>query len=452
MNEQSFFASYDEAIAWITGLMSMGMRPGLKRMEYMMERLGHPERRLKFIHVAGTNGKGSTCAIISQVLQSCGYGVGTFTSPYMEKYTNRIQFNSESISEADCLHLINRLKPIADELANTELGPPSMFELSTALAILYFARIACPYYVVWETGLGGRLDSTNIVQPVASVITNIGHDHMDILGDTLEAVAKEKGGIIKSGVPVISTVDQPECVDVLEHISAEKHTTLYKLKQQFNVETVKHSSAGSIFHFSSPFRRMEALELSLVGEHQVNNAAAALMTIEVLRQYNAVIADEADVREGLRRVKWSGRLEQIAEHPPLLIDGAHNPEGAASLASAVVQNYTYKKLHIMMGMLETKHHTGYLKHILPIADTLIITEPDFPKKCPAVQLLKNVEELKAYSKPDLKVVIDENWKSALQHLQKVTQTQDLGIVTGTLYLISDVRSLILYRAQSGKGW
>lgn len=446
------FENYDDAISWITGLMSMGMRPGLQRMEYMMQRLGNPERRLKFIHVAGTNGKGSTCAILSHVLHACGYGVGTFTSPYIEKFTNRIQFNGEDISEADCLHVVNQLKPLADELKETELGAPSMFELSTAIAILYFAKIACPYYVVWETGMGGRLDSTNIVQPLASVITNIGHDHMDILGDTLEAVAREKAGIIKSGVPVITTEERTECVNVLEHISHTQHTTLYKLHQHFHIEPVNMNAQESVFHFEGPFRRMEGLKLPLVGEHQLKNAAAALMTLEVLRQYQALICDEEGIRTGLQQVQWAGRMEKVSENPPIILDGAHNPEGAASLAQSIVQHYEYKKLHFMMGMLESKNHKGYLKHILPLVDTLIITEPDFPKKWPADQLLKQVRELKEYCKPSLEVIVEENWKSAVQELQRVTTDQDLGIVSGTLYLISDVRSWLLYSAQSEKGW
>lgn len=214
--------SYREAVDWITGLIPFGIRPGLDRIEQLMERLDNPHRRLKFIHIAGTNGKGSTCAYLTSVLLRGGYDVGTFTSPYITKFTNRFQYNGIDIEEETLLRLANELKPHVDELAQTELGSPTMFEVSTALAILFYAKVTYPDYVVWETGLGGRLDVTNIVQPVVSVITNIGHDHMDKLGDTIAAVASEKAGIIKAGIPVISAVTQPEAIEVIKQAAEGK--------------------------------------------------------------------------------------------------------------------------------------------------------------------------------------------------------------------------------------
>ncbi|KHF33539.1 Folylpolyglutamate synthase [Paenibacillus sp. P1XP2] len=210
----SSLRTYAEAADWINGLIPFGIRPGMARIEKMMEMLGHPHRRLKFIHVAGTNGKGSTCAFLTRVLLQSGYTVGTYTSPYITKFTNRFQYNGEDIPEETLLMLANRLYPIVEEIAATELGSPTMFEVSTALAILYYAEECVPDIVVWETGLGGRLDVTNIVYPVVSVITNIGMDHTDILGDTVEQIAFEKAGIIKPGVPVVSCVQQPEAIEV----------------------------------------------------------------------------------------------------------------------------------------------------------------------------------------------------------------------------------------------
>ncbi|KAI7259251.1 valyl-tRNA synthetase-like protein, partial [Hortaea werneckii] len=193
-----------QAVDWINSLIPFGIRPGLDRIELLMEKLDHPHRKLKFIHVAGTNGKGSTCAFLTRVLIQSGYTVGTFTSPYITKFTNRFQYNGTDIPEETLLELVNKLRPLVQEIAGGELGSPTMFEVSTALAILYYGEVCYPDVVVWETGLGGRLDVTNIVTPIVSVITNVGHDHTDVLGDTLELIAGEKAGIIKPGVPAVS--------------------------------------------------------------------------------------------------------------------------------------------------------------------------------------------------------------------------------------------------------
>ncbi|UJF36427.1 bifunctional folylpolyglutamate synthase/dihydrofolate synthase [Paenibacillus hexagrammi] len=447
------FESAQEAIDWIVGRMEkLGIKPGLSRMQLLMEKLGHPERRLKFIHVAGTNGKGSTCAYLASVLQTCGYDVGTFTSPYLEKYTNRIQVNGTDIDDASLLKLVNEMKPIVDEIAETELGAPSMFEISTALAILYFAKVTYPDYVVWETGLGGRLDCTNIVNPVVSVITNVGHDHMEILGDTLEQVAAEKAGIIKAGVPVITAVHQPEVWKVIEQAAKEKKATLYTLGTQFRYSVVTSRLDRQTFDFEGPFRALKEVPISLNGAHQVTNAAVAVMTLEVLRQYYACIVDDEDLFKGLEQTRWPGRLEMVSSHPRIVLDGAHNPEGAETLAEALRSLYSYKRLHFMMGMLSTKNHTGYLRHILPLVDTLILTEPDFHKKGDASELADLARELMHDMDRKVDIVVERDWKRALEALTSRTEQDDLAVVSGTLYLISDVRSWITNQTDSEKGW
>jgi dihydrofolate synthase/folylpolyglutamate synthase len=445
--------SYQEAVDWITGLIPFGIRPGLERIEKLMELLENPHRRLKFIHIAGTNGKGSTCAYLTSVLLRSGYDVGTFTSPYITKFTNRFQYNGVDIEEETLLKLANELKPHVEALAETELGSPTMFEVSTALAVLFYAKVTYPDYVVWETGLGGRLDVTNIVHPVVSVITNIGHDHMDRLGDTIAAVASEKAGIIKAGIPVVSAVSQPEAVEVIKRVAAEKQSTLYLLGEQFHETVLSVREDEQTFRFDNLFRSIEPLTITLNGAHQRANAAVAVMTLEVLRQYNALVVEDDVLAEGLRAAAWPGRLEMVSQQPRILIDGAHNPEGAESLADALVNTYKYDRLHLMMGMLENKNHQDVLKHILPIVDTLIVTEPDFRMKKEARALADLVREMQ--QQPDkyrFELIVEQNWQTALQKLQQLTGETDLGVVTGTLYLIADVRSRILYNSDSEKGW
>jgi dihydrofolate synthase/folylpolyglutamate synthase len=446
--------SYQEAVDWITGLVPFGIRPGLDRIERLMELLGNPHRRLKFIHIAGTNGKGSTCAFLTSALLEAGYDVGTFTSPYITKFTNRFQYNGEDIAEDTLLALSNELKPLVEEIALTELGSPTMFEVSTALAILFYAKVTYPDYVVWETGLGGRMDVTNIVHPVISVITNIGHDHMDRLGDTIAAVASEKAGIIKPGTPVVSAVAQPEAIEVIKQTASERSSTLYLYGEQFSAEELSVRENEQSFRFSNLFRTLNPLTITLNGAHQRMNAAVAVMTLEVLRQYNALVVEDEALEAGLRKAAWPGRLEMVSQTPRILIDGAHNPEGAETLVAALKSTYGYEKLHLMMGMLENKNHHDVLKHILPIVDTLIVTEPDYRMKMDAsafAELIRNVRE-QQFPEHHFELIVEPAWQTALQKLQQITGDTDLGVVTGTLYLIADVRSRILYNSESEKGW
>ncbi|PZE19965.1 bifunctional folylpolyglutamate synthase/dihydrofolate synthase [Paenibacillus xerothermodurans] len=447
------FSTAAQAVHWIVNLAKFGIRPGLKRMEKLMEMLDHPERRLKFIHVAGTNGKGSVCAYLTQVLKQSGYDVGTFTSPYIEKYTDRIRFNGENIAEDDLLRVVNRLKPLVDEIAASELGQPTMFEVSTALAIEYFAHVVYPDFVVWETGLGGRLDSTNIVSPILTIITNVGHDHMEVLGDTLEKVAAEKAAIIKPGVPVVSAVAQPGVIEVVQQTAKSKQSTLYLLDRQFHYKRISSGENHQVIDFTGPFRAITGVAVSMNGEHQLQNAAVALMAIELLRQYYALIVEDDVLFEAMKATQWAGRLEMISREPRILIDGAHNPEGGAALAQALRETYRYQKLHFVMGMLSTKNHSGYLRHILPLVDTLILTEPDWHKKEDAASLADLAGMLlREMGRSEVEIIVEPSWKAAVELVRKKTAQDDLAVVSGTLYLIGDVRSWILHQTDSEKGW
>lgn len=449
--QSSELRTYAEAVDWINGLIPFGIRPGLDRIERLLELLNNPHRRLKFIHIAGTNGKGSTCAYLTSVLIKSGYDVGTFTSPYITKFTNRFQYNGQDIEEETLLRLSNILKPHVEAVAATELGSPTVFEVSTALAILFYATETYPDYVVWETGLGGRLDVTNIVTPVVSVITNVGHDHMDRLGNTLTDVAREKAGIIKPGVPVISAVTQPEVVEVIKQTAKEKKSSLYLLGEQFNEIELSSKQDEQTFRLEGLFRNIEPLTITLNGAHQRKNAAVAVMTLEVLRQYYALIVEDDALLEGLRLTAWPGRLEMVSHSPRILLDGAHNPEGAETLAASLQTTYQYDRLHLMMGMLENKNHQDVLKHILPIVDTLIVTEPDYRSKLEAAALAEIVRKEKS-EEQSFKLIVEPDWQAGLRKLQQITGETDLGVVTGTLYLIADVRSRLLYNSDSEKGW
>jgi dihydrofolate synthase / folylpolyglutamate synthase len=451
------FRTAGEAMSWITGLTSFGIRPGLERISRLMESFGHPERRLKFIHVAGTNGKGSVCAYLTSVLRQSGYDVGTFTSPYLTSYSNRLQYNGHDIEDDVLVRLANMLKPAADEMAQSEWGSPTMFEVTTALALLYYGTVVYPDYVVWETGLGGRLDVTNIVTPVVSVITNVGHDHMDVLGPTIVDITREKAGIIKAGVPVVTAVNQPEAASVIQEMAHAQKATIYQLGDQFSYQPSQVVEDEQKFSFQGPFRAIQSLTVTLNGAHQITNAAVAVMTLEVLRQYYALIVEDDDLAVGLRNTSWPGRLEMVSRDPRILIDGAHNPEGMESLVAALRDIYKFDKLNVMIAMMPNKNHEHSLRHILPMVDTLLITEPDFHKKMKAADLAEIANGLRTEFGRPRNIVVEPNWKRALELLLEASalpggQESTLNVVTGTLYLIADVRSWLLHGMKSEKGW
>ena len=442
--DRNLVTTKEEAIAWIHQLQTLGIKPGLKRMEWLMERLGHPERRLKFVHVAGTNGKGSTVSFISQVLIKAGYQVGTFTSPYLIDFTNRIQINGEDISEEALVEMLNKIIPVAEELAATEWGSPTEFEIITALSLLYYAVIALPDVVIWETGLGGRLDSTNIVIPLVSVITNIGYDHMDLLGQEIREIAREKAGIIKAGVPVVSTIENSTALAVIKETAKANNSALYQLNEQFVANAHKIDGNGSTFSFKDPFLTMPEINIRLLGPHQIKNSAAALMTLEVLRQFYAFAIPEEAVYEGMFGTFWPGRLEIVAEKPAIIIDGAHNPEGAASLKEAI-SLFKYNRLIMVTGILGDKAIAEFYRIISPIPDILLVTEPDYPRAAKTetvVEVLRSIDEKR-------KVMVIKDWQEAVNVAVSMANSDDLVVITGSLYLISDVRRHLLATKKEG---
>ena len=382
---------------------------------------------------------------------SGGYDVGTFTSPYITKFTNRFQYNGEDIPEETLLKLANRLHPLVTDMASTVLGSPTMFEVSTALALLYYAEECYPDVVVWETGLGK--DGRNEYR----YTRGFGHyeyryGSYGYPGDTIEAIAGEKAGIIKPGVPVVTCVTQPEAIRVIQEKAQQVRSTVYLSGEQFSYHRLDSDENGQAFHFAGPFRELDA-RIRMQGIYQMDNAAGALMVLELLRQYMAFILDDRDIALGLENAFWAGRFEKVFHEPRIVLDGAHNPEGAESLAKSIVDVYPHNKLNLMMGMLANKHHEAYLQHILPLVDTLILTEPDFRRKMDAAELLQIVERLRpAIAKENLEIIVEPDWAKALDLLKSRTEAEDLGVVSGTLYLIADVRAALLHQTDSEKGW
>ncbi|MFC0297015.1 bifunctional folylpolyglutamate synthase/dihydrofolate synthase [Geobacillus jurassicus] len=426
--------TYDEAVAWIHGRLRLGMKPGLKRMEWMMEKLGHPERRVRAVHIGGTNGKGSTVAYLRSILQAAGYSVGTFTSPYVEQFNERISINGEPISDEEIVELVQTIKPLADELERTELGGPTEFEVITAMMLYYFGKKHIQDIVLIEVGLGGRLDSTNVIYPLVSVITNVSYDHMNILGDTLAQIAAEKAGIIKSGVPLVTAVNEPEAWDVIAKTAAERKAKTYRLGVDFTVSDRQATAEGEQFSVTTPFAEYRGLRISMPGAHQVENAAVAVMTAELLRLGYSFLIDPEHIGDGLATATWPGRFERMSDNPLIILDGAHNEAGIHALVETVRTHYPDKRVHVLFAALADKPLERMIRLLDDLATTMTFTTFDFPRAALA-------EALAALSSHLHKAATDD-WTGWLIEKKKRMGNDELLLVTGSLYFISEVRKLL----------
>ncbi|MFB4162928.1 folylpolyglutamate synthase/dihydrofolate synthase family protein [Alteribacillus sp. JSM 102045] len=423
--------TYQEARQWLQDFTTSDIRPGLDRVRMMLEGVGNPERRLKGIHVGGTNGKGSTVAFLKEPMKEAGLVCGTFTSPYVYEFRERIAVNGEPISEQDFLESVKAVKPAAESIAKTPFGTPSEFEVLTVIAAYYFAAKAFPDVVIWEVGLGGRLDSTNAMYPMISVITNVGHDHQHILGETIEDIAREKAGIIKSGVPVVTCETNQKTLSVIEQSAASTNAKLYKLGRDFDIVGVEANGSGWSFSFQSLLSGIDNLEITMLGRHQTKNAAAALMVFRYLKMYYALPVEEEHIRTGLKKASWPGRLEYREEDPPVLLDGAHNKEGMESLADALKEHFNGRPIHLIVAMTKEKDPAELLAPFveLPVASVSAVSF-DFERAASG--------ETIAEKSPISSTQALEDWESAWKKAQNQAGTQDLIVIAGSLYFISEV--------------
>lgn len=421
------FHTYEEALNWIHGRLRLGIKPGLKRMKWMMDRLNHPEKKIKTVHIGGTNGKGSTVTFLRNILQRANYKVGTFTSPYIEQFNERISVNGVPISNEHLIELTNRVKPLSDELEETELGGPTEFEVITAMSLLYFAEIEPVDVVIYEVGLGGRFDSTNVIEPVVSIITSIGLDHTNILGDTYGKIAKEKAGIIKHKTPIISAVKKEEAKDVIEKVAYDLDAPLYQLGKDFFIILQEKSSDREKLTFYTSDRKITDLSINMIGKHQWDNASLAIMAALII---DDEISDQA-IQQGLFEAYWPGRFEILSDNPFVVIDGAHNEEGVQALTETLISRYNdYRKI-IIFAALGDKKFDKMIKKLDIVAEKMIFVDFDFPRAAKA-------EELYAVSQAKKKEY-DNNWQDVLKRELPKIKERDMLMITGSLYFISSVK-------------
>lgn len=421
--------NYDQAIEYIHGTSKFGVKLGLENVKTLLDLMGNPHKKLRYVHVAGTNGKGSTVAFIGSILVESGYRVGIYTSPFIQRFTERIRINNDEISKEDLARIASFVREKVEIMVSKGFNHPTEFEIVTAIAFQYFFEQDCDI-VVLEVGLGGRFDSTNVIDdPLVSVITTISYDHMDILGDTLSKIAFEKAGIIKDGTNVVLYPQADEAERVFEEVCKEKKAKLNKIS--FDVAKILGFSIdGQEFNY----KEMKSLRISLLGKHQIKNAVTAIEAVSVLREKGYNITEDS-IRKGLLKAKWPGRLEVLCRKPVFIIDGAHNLEGARALTGFLKEYFPQNKIVFIMGILKDKEYLSIIEEVVPYAKYIITVTPQNKRALPAKELS---EIIKRYCN---NIVTSDTIEGAVKKSLELTPEDGLICAFGSLYYIGEVRSM-----------
>lgn len=438
MNVNTDKTNSKAAIEKIHKFERFGMILGLERMNSLLKLLGNPQDDLKIIHVAGTNGKGSICRYIYSVLQAGGYKIGLYTSPFLEVFNERIELDGKYISNEDLAVYTDRVLKCVETMTQRGEQSPTEFEVVTAIAFLYFKEKGCDYAIM-EVGLGGSGDSTNVCKaPLISVIASISYDHTDRLGNTLAEIAGEKAGIIKEGCPVVTSAEAPEALEVIER-KAEELGCMYFETRHVPYTVKSQDLGGSVFDVNIQGVTYENLEISMLGEHQIKNAICALAALSIIEERGDVSLHRDDIYKGFKAAKQIGRLEVMSAQekvPVVIIDGAHNPDGAASLRKAMKEYMPDKKILMVTGMLADKDTESILREFTAITDRFIATEPENPRKLDSESLKDKIEAMGASceSIPDCREAV----KAAAERGKDF----DAVLYAGSLYMIGAIRGLL----------
>lgn len=416
--------TYEEALSYIHSICWKGSKLGLDRTRELLGKLNDPQKELKFIHIAGTNGKGSTAAMLSSILEEAGYRVGLYTSPFINRFNERMQVNHQPIPDEELAALTEYVRPYADAMADS----PTEFELITALAMVWFARQKCDI-VVLEVGMGGELDSTNIIDvPEAAVIAAMGLDHVKELGPTMADIARAKAGIIKEGGRVVSYGGTPEADEVIAAVCRARNASLRQpdfsaiVPGDFGLE-------GQTFSYKS----WHGLRIPLVGAYQMNNAAVVLETVEVLRQWGWIISDEA-VRQGLADTRWPARFEVLRRDPVFIVDGGHNPHGIRATAESLRRLFPGRKITFVTGVMADKDVEHILGLIVPLAEQFFTVRPDNPRAMDAGELAARIEAMGA------KATACASVQDGVDRAIQAEGPHGVACALGSLYMSGEVRS------------
>ena len=426
---------YQETIDYLFGLQKHGIKFGLSNSRQLMGLMGDPHLRFRSVHIAGTNGKGSTAAFLAGMLLAAGYRVGLYTSPHLVSFTERIRINNIPLSEDRVIDLAERVRTRYEGLPPAEgARTPTFFEVTTAMAFTCFAEEHVDVAVV-EAGMGGRLDSTNVITPMVSVITNIDREHTEYLGDTIEKIAGEKAGIIKRGVPVVTGAVQPEALTVIERTAASAGSPVHRMPKDFGA-VPRAAGPEQAFDYRGIGMRLVDLRIAMRGQHQIGNACLALAAAECVAN-GGMAVPEAAIRTGLANAVWEGRLEKVAERPDIFLDGAHNPASARVLADAVRDlKQGYRHLVLVIGVLMDKDYRGIVSQLAPLADRIIVTKPHYSR---ALDVPSLAREIGTFHRT---VHAAEHVAEAIDLARQGAAENDLILITGSLYTVGDARAVL----------
>ena len=412
-----------EAIEYIHSVCWKGSIPGLGRTQELLSKMGNPEKKLKFVHIAGTNGKGSTAAMTASILQQAGYRVGLYTSPYIYRFHERMQINGEQISDEDLCAVTEYVKPFADSMAES----PTEFELVCCIAFEYFLRQNCDI-VVLEVGMGGAFDATNVIEcPEVAVITNIGLDHTDVLGNTLEEIAETKAGIFKEGGNAVIYRGTPGVEKVFETVCAQRNVTLRKADFD-GLNLISHGLEGQVFDCGE----RKGLFSPLLGIHQLKNAAVVLSIIDTLIAKGWNIT-EAQIRQGLQQANWPGRFDIVGRDPLFIIDGGHNPQCIEALVVNIRDYLAGKRVIALTGVLADKDYADMYKPVMPYVQEFVCVTPPNPRKLEAAELAKHL--LSVGAKAAACASIDEGVRKA----RELAGKDGVVLCFGSLYTIGSIK-------------
>ncbi len=424
--------NYEQALDYIHSTYKFGSKLGLDNIRDLLRRLGDPHRQFKVLHVGGTNGKGSVTSMLTHVLFEEGYKVGMFISPYLERFTERIQVNLKEIKPEELAHITALVKEKVEEMVNEGRNHPTEFEIVTAIGFVYFAQQQVDYAVV-EVGLGGRLDATNVVDPLVSVITSISYDHMDILGNTLDKIAYEKAGIIKPGRPVVTYPQPPEAMEVIRNVARQRNAQLYEVNSD---GIVVHSSeiGKQSFDYTFDGETLSNIVIRLTGRHQILNAATALTALVVLGRQGITVSQRA-IYDGMKRAVWPGRIEVLQHQPYVLLDGAHNATGAQALADTIKEYFADRKIILVIGVSKDKEVDAILKALCPLAESVIVTKYDGMRAMEPEELAGRVKQYTS-----ARITVEQDSEKAMEAGLRSVKPDDVLLFTGSLYLIGEIRS------------
>lgn len=424
-----------DTLKYLEELRVLGSNYGLERTERLLELLGNPHNSLKLIHIAGTNGKGSTSAILGSILIEHGYKVGFFNSPHLEEVEETIRINDENIKEEDFIDLINEIKPFVNQVVEEGFNHPTEFEVLTCIMFLYLYRQNVDFGVI-EVGLGGRLDSTNVLTPILSVITSISLDHTNILGDTIEEITREKSGIIKKLIPIVTCIQKDGAMKVITEKAIKMNSNLIIVNpNNYNFLKIDKNNTISQKILVNYKGKDELLNLSLLGKHQIINLSLAIEAVKELENLNYIDLDINKIKLAVQKVKWKGRLEILSKNPYIVIDGAHNVAGIQFLKRNIEEYFAYKNLYLIIGILADKEVEKIVEIISPLAKEVYTVTSN---------------SIRAKSSEDLKVIVKnynknclsfEDYEEAARVAIEKAGKEDLILAAGSLYMIGQMRDI-----------